>query len=373
MKYKLKDLAQLNQKSYSQKFGWKYLYYLDTGNITKNSIDSYQRFNSNDKKIPSRAKRVVKKGTIIYSTVRPNQLHYGLLDDIPDNLLVSTGFTTIDVNPKFADNKYIYYYLTQDSITKSLQALAEQSVSTYPSIKAEDIGEIEIELPPLETQKKISRLINSIDQKIKLNVEINDNLAMQVKSLYEDLIKDLDLDNIPRGYKLITLADIADVQSGKRPSTRAENADEINIYPLVGAASIMGFTNEYNFNEKILVTGRVGTHGIIQRFSTPCWASDNTLIITSNYYEFTSQVLQHIDYRSMNRGSTQPLITQSDLKKKQVVLPTLERLNEFETSASTLMAAYDQNVENNKKLIDLRDTLLPKLMSGEIDVDSIEL
>ena len=278
---------------------------------------------------------------------------------------VDTLFYTI-INEKIVCPKYFYYLM------QNVDLLQLNEGTTIPSLRTETLNRIELDVPDKSIQTKVISLIDKIDDKIALNNKINDNLAMQVKSLYEDLIKDLDLDNLPRGYKLITLADIADVQSGKRPSTRVENADEINIYPLVGAASIMGFTNEYNFNEKILVTGRVGTHGIIQRFSTPCWASDNTLIITSNYYEFTSQVLQHIDYRSMNRGSTQPLITQSDLKKKQVVLPTLERLNEFEISASTLMAAYDQNVENNKKLTDLRDTLLPKLMSGEIDVDSIE-
>ena len=139
---KLKDIAFFNQKSYSSKMKWSYLYYLDTGNITKNVIDNFQRFNINDKEIPSRAKRLVKNGTIVYSTVRPNQLHYGYLENIPNNLIVSTGFTTIDVKPEMADSRYIYYYLTQDSITQSLHALAEQSVSTYPTIKADDIANI---------------------------------------------------------------------------------------------------------------------------------------------------------------------------------------------------------------------------------------
>lgn len=77
----------------------------------------------------------------------------------------------------------------------------------------------------------------------------------------------------------------------------------------------MGFTSEANHTDKILVTGRVGTHGVVQRFNTPCWTSDNTLVIKSSYYEFTNQILQRIDYSAMNRGSTQPLITQGDMKK----------------------------------------------------------
>ena len=203
--------------------------------------------------------------------------------------------------------------------------------------------------------------------------EINDNLQQQVKTLYEDMVLNIDFNSLPSGYKIINLSEIAEIFSGKRPNVRATFPDAINKYPLVGAASIMGYTDNYNFNSRILVTGRVGTHGVIQRFSSPCWASDNTLIITSNYYEFVSQVLQHFDYRSMNRGSTQPLITQSDLKKKQLILPNIDKLESFEKNAESLMDKYDYNVLQNKRLSELRDTLLPKLMSGEIDVSNIKL
>jgi type I restriction enzyme S subunit len=75
----------------------------------------------------------------------------------------------------------------------------------------------------------------------------------------------------------------------------------------------------------------------------------------------------------MNRGSTQPLITQSDLKKQQVIIPDTDKIQSFEKFAEALMKKYDYNILQNEKLSDLRDSLLPKLMSGEIDVDSIEL
>ena len=102
------------------------------------------------------------------------------------------------------------------------------------------------------------------------------------------------------------------------------------MIPLVGAASVMGYTSEANHTDKILVTGRVGTHGIVQRFNTPCWTSDNTLVITSDFYEYTYQILQRIDYKSLNRGSTQPLITQGDMKKVAILLPDKDVLCEFE-------------------------------------------
>lgn len=135
----------------------------------------------------------------------------------------------------------------------------------------------------------------------------------------------------------------------------------------------MGFTSESNHTDKILVTGRVGTHGVVQRFNLPCWTSDNTLVITSPFYEFTNQILHRIDYSSMNRGSTQPLITQGDMKKVIVLIPDGKTLVNFEEFAGSLMEKWASNCNENIQLALLRDTLLPKLMSGELDVSAVEL
>ena len=151
-----------------------------------------------------------------------------------------------------------------------------------------------------------------------------------------------------------------------------EKTENVKI-PLIGASSIMGYTNEYNHNDKILVTGRVGTHGIVQRFNYPCWTSDNTLIIKSDYYEYVYQILKIIDYKSINRGSTQPLITQGDLKKTLITIPNKEYLQKYEFIVEPLMNKYSKNQDENQRLAELRDTLLPKLMNGEIDVDDVQV
>lgn len=154
---------------------------------------------------------------------------------------------------------------------------------------------------------------------------------------------------------------------------KSETKTDVAVIPLVGAASIMGFTNEANHTDKILVTGRVGTHGVIQRFNSPCWASDNTLVITSDLYEYTYQILRRIDYHSMNRGSTQPLITQGDMNKAPILLPNQQVLVEFESLVGQLMKQYEANCLENSKLTELRDALLPKLISGELDISDLDL
>ena len=202
---------------------------------------------------------------------------------------------------------------------------------------------------------------------------VNNNLEQQVSALYQAWFEEyIRYDGAkPETWSFATLSDIAEVNSGKRPPVKSSiKTDDIQI-PLVGAASVMGFTSEANHMDKILVTGRVGTHGVIQRFNTPCWTSDNTLVITSKYYEYVCQILKRIDYSSMNRGSTQPLITQGDMNKVSILLPDVNTLNEFEKLAGTLMAQHEANIIENSNLTNIRDALLPKLMSGEIDVSDI--
>ena len=175
---RLGEIVKTNQSTYSPKENWQFVNYLDTGNITMNKIDEIQNINTAKDKLPSRARRKVKKNSIIYSTVRPNQLHYGIIKKQPDNFLVSTGFTVIDVNYDKAVPDFIYYALTKQEVTEQLQAIAEQSVSAYPSLKPSDIENLELMLPDKKTQERIVAILRSIDEKIKENNAINNNLVV---------------------------------------------------------------------------------------------------------------------------------------------------------------------------------------------------
>ena len=247
--------------------------------------------------------------------------------------------------------------------------------SAQPGLSVKTLAVQEITIPPLETQKKIAAILSALDEKIAINRAINDNLEQQVSALYQSWFEDFEPSNgiCPERWSYQELSTIANIVSGKRPPTKSEVCNQETSIPIVGAASIMGFTSQSNHTDKILVTGRVGTHGVVQRFNVPCWTSDNTLVITSPFYEFTNQILRRIDYSSMNRGSTQPLITQGDMKKVIVLIPDEKTLAKFEEFAGSLMAKWEANNHENIQLALLRDSLLPKLMSGEIDVSAVQL
>ena len=143
---KLGDACFTNTEYYSVNEKWDFVNYLDTGNITDNKIDNIQYIDTKVEKLPSRAKRKVKKNSIIYSTVRPNQKHFGIIKSLPDNFLVSTGFAVLNVNTDILDADFLYYLLTQSMIIEGLNAIAEQSTSAYPSIKPSDIENLIIKI-----------------------------------------------------------------------------------------------------------------------------------------------------------------------------------------------------------------------------------
>jgi len=130
----------------------------------------------------------------------------------------------------------------------------------------------------------------------------------------------------------------------------------------------MGYTSEFLYNENIIVIGRVGTHGIVQEISDASWPSDNTLVIRSKRYGFVASVLRSIDYGALNRGSTQPLITQTDIKNTKIVIPAMRIIDKLEDIYSAFFNKRRIVNIQNTTLAALRDTLLPKLMSGEIEV-----
>lgn len=143
--------------------------YLDTGNITENFIEELQKLDLLKDEIPSRAKRKASHGDIVYSTVRPNLLHYGLLQNPPQNLIVSTGFAVLHNKGTKVTNELLYMWLTKDSVLEYLQAIAENSVSTYPSLNVSDLLNIKIIIPDDMTLEKLNHFLTVIFSTIAKN------------------------------------------------------------------------------------------------------------------------------------------------------------------------------------------------------------
>lgn len=173
----LGDICDINTSQYSTKEAWPRIQYLDTGNVTRGVISELQQLDPLTGKVPSRARRKVKPNSIVYSMVRPNQEHYALLKNPPVDMLVSTGFSVIDADESQVLPSYLYYTLTTKEATEGFQALAEQSVSTYPTLSSADLLAFEVALPPLNCQQQIAAVLERIDEKMAVNAKLNGYLA----------------------------------------------------------------------------------------------------------------------------------------------------------------------------------------------------
>ncbi len=297
-----------------------------------------------------------------------------------DNLfIVKEPFWTIDtlfwtkIDEEIIDPRFLYFSLL-------IRNLAGKNVGTaVPSLTIKVLNEVDLLMPPLPTQKAIADTLSCLDAKIEVNNKIIKNLEKQAQAIFKSWFVDFEpfqdgkfieseLGLIPAGWRVGRLEEIIKITSGKRPNARQEKKDGIFRYPLLGASGIMGYTSEFLYNENIIVIGRVGTHGIVQEIGDASWPSDNTLVIRSKRYGFVASVLRSIDYGALNRGSTQPLITQTDIKNTKVVIPAMRIIDKLEDIYSAFFNKRRIVNIQNSTLAALRDTLLPKLMSGEIEV-----
>ena len=163
------NLCEINKKAIS-KGEYHHIEYLDTGSITQGYINhtEYYRVDA----APSRAQRKVEDMTIIYSSVRPKLLHYGVLSMPKENFIVSTGFITLDAKNKIMA-LMVYYFLTSDIVTRYLASIADTAVSSYPSINPEDVAYLDVVLPNKDTIKKFNDIVEPMFRKMsKLRNEI---------------------------------------------------------------------------------------------------------------------------------------------------------------------------------------------------------
>ena len=380
---RLGSVVRTNVSTYSEKEGWAFVNYLDTGNITQDTISEIQRINVGTDKLPSRARRKVQIGNIIYSTVRPNQLHYGFIKSQPDNFLVSTGFAVIDVNEKEAVPEYIYYFLTHRDVTERLQAIAEQSTSAYPSIKPSDIEDLTIDLPPIEEQRKIVGLLKMLDGKIKQNTEINDNLQQQAKSLYEEMF----LNNPDADMVSGTLSDIAKITMGQSPSGSSYNEESVGEIFYQGRAEFgFRFPTRRLFTTEpkrmaepgdVLLSVRAPVGDLNVAYEKCCIGRGLGAIHSktgdSSFMLYTMFALKpQLDVFN-GEGTVFGSINRDGLSNLPVNIPSAEEIAKFEATVRPMDNLIRTNHEEICRLQSIRDSLLPKLMSGEIDVSDIKL
>lgn len=399
--YLLGDICKTNVSSYSNKDGWEFVNYLDTGNITGNDIGEIQYINLLEEKLPSRAKRKVGFNSIIYSTVRPNQLHYGIIKEQPDNFLVSTGFTVIDVDENIADADFVYYWLTQSILTDQLHSIAEQSTSAYPSIKASDLEKLEIQLPSLEIQRKISSILVALDKKRKNNDALNRNLQEQLKTVFSSWFYDMTPfgGKEPEGTQYTPLEELcAVVTKGTTPTTLGMPFTDNGINFIKGETILenhsfdrtkLSFVGEET-HEKLkrsqiesgdivfTIAGTLGRFALVDDSIIPANTNQAVAIlraskVSSEYlYSFFLGNWHNEFYTKRIQQAVQANLSLGTIRSLPIMVLQEDLYEQYLDIITPLIIETKRIEQENLKLSEMRDTLLPKLMSGELDISDLD-
>lgn len=170
----LSDVAEINPDSYSPKSAWEYINYLDTSSITDGMITEIQHIDPSIEKLPSRARRIIVENDVVFSTVRPNQHHFGIISNPLPNMLASTGFVVLRSKNPDVCSELIYLCITGSMFVEKMQQIAEQSTSTFPSIKPSDLGNCQI---PCPISADLTEALKAIFAHVSINQQENITLA----------------------------------------------------------------------------------------------------------------------------------------------------------------------------------------------------
>ncbi|MGL2804708.1 restriction endonuclease subunit S [Helicobacter pylori] len=380
------SVIAINQNNYTKKDNYKKVCYLDTDNITNNRINAFLKIDLTKEKLPSRAKRKCSINSIIYSSVRPNQRHFGIIKEIPKNFLVSTAFIVIDViDLEKLDPNYLYYYITQDKITHYLQRIAECGTSSYPSITPLDFLNIKIKLYPLETQQKIARTLSVLDQKIENNHKINELLHKILELLYEQYFVRFDfLDEnnkpyqtsggkmkfskelnrlIPNDFEVKTLGELTQLKVGNKNANHSSNQGK---YPFFTCSNNPLKCETYQFEGKhIIISGNGNFY--VTHYDGKFDAYQRTYVVNPNnpnhyvlIYLFVKSYTNYLKLQS--RGSIIKFITKSDIENIKIVLPNLKTYTKW----NNVLKMIENNNQATQTLTVLRDFLLPLLLKQQV-------
>ena len=302
-----------------------------------------------------------KNGDVLVSNIRPYfkkiwQARYdgGCSNDV-----------LVFVPKSTTDRDFLYYLLAYDDFFT--YSMATSKGTKMPRGDKTSIMQYEVPMLDFCTQKKIASVLKSLDEKIELNNAINENLEQQAQAIYCDMF----ITNANPSWQLGRLSDLIAVRYGKNHKKLADG-----IYPVYGSGGIMRYAEKPLYDKESVLIPRKGTLNNVMYVNKPFWSVD-TMFFTEmklpNVAKFVFHFVKSKDLASLNAGSAVPSMTTDILNAMELSIPDANTLYKFENIVAPMYQAMQQNTQQSSKLAELRDSLLPRLMSGEIDVTDIQI
>ena len=384
MKYKIRDLCDTISATFDKTKEKVVL--INTSDVLEGNVLNHELvINEN---IKGQFKKTFQTNDILYSEIRPKNKRFAFVDFESEDYVASTKLMVLRANKKILP-EFLFQLLKSDLIIQQLQDLAETRSGTFPQITFYELGQIDVDIPDINEQKIISEYIMNYDEKIENNKKINHHLEQIGKALFNELYYS--------GVHAQLGDTIATLESGSRPkggavsdgvpSIGAENIKRFGIYEYSKEKYIsVDFFNK--LNRGIVQSGDVLLYkdGAYTGKSSlalddfphaQCAINEHVFILRPNNDVPSSFFLYYLLQNDENKQAlssrasskaAQPGLNQTEVKTLPILLPSKEDIIKFNSDVSGLMHQIANNANENRKLARLRDTLLPKLLSGEISV-----
>ncbi len=297
-------------------------------------------------------------------------------EDLP--LLLAQRVACVRHN-ELAEQDYLYYNIFSKKFIDYVNSI--HTGSAIPHISQKQIEDYKILLPNLETQRRIASILSSLDRKIELNNKINADLEEMAQAIFKNWFVDFEpfkdgkfvdseLGMIPEGWKVGLLGELCNFKRGKNLLTK--NAIDEGVPVVAGGLEPSCYHNVANTGAPVItVSGSGANAGFMRMYHVPVWASDCSFIDISceNFYfvycflKVNSKLLKHAQ-----TGAVQPHVKPSDIHDFELVIPDKESIYDFQDKVKPFFDKIASIQKESSRLSLLRDTLLPRLMSGELEV-----
>lgn len=331
-------------------------------------------------------KKRFKTDDILYSEIRPANKRFAYIDFDSEDYIASTKLMVLRRKSDKITNKYLYYCLTNDLFVDRMQHLAEARSGTFPQITFDVLKGETIYLPSIANQNKITSILDNINNKIRLNNEINNNLFDLGRTYFEDFISNCDEE--------VAIKDIADevldYTKNNNDKVKLLNSSDIteNIFPnveFIDNKNLKGHFKKRFKKYDILysqIRPRNHHYGYVLLDDSENYLASTRFMVVRNKKEKVSSSLLY--YYLTSKNAVEDFTTKTELRSGTFPQGNYEDLSSYVIRYSSnqelitkildsILETINNNNNENEKLVELRDILLPKLMNGEIDLDKIEI
>ena len=383
---KLEDVVDTISKRH--KFDKDKIILINTSDVLEGKVLNHEYVQNENLK--GQFKKSFQKNDILYSEIRPQNKRFAYVDFQSDDYVASTKLMVLRKKNEMITSNFLYQILKSDDLINELQVIAESRSGTFPQITYNELSRMKIKLPPLDEQKAIAHILSTLDDKIEVNNQINKTLESMAQAIFKQWFVDFEFPNedgepykpsggemvetelgmIPKGWEVVKLNSVVDICYGKNLPTKKLLSDG---YPVFGGNGQIGFYSEYLYEKsQVLIACRGAASGKVIVSLPYSFVTNNSLILEQNgttvTHEYLKQFCLEKEFYNYATGSAQPQITIANLAKANILIPHRDLMNMFSLIRNSIDSKVLSLFNENNKLVDLRDTLLPKLMSGEIRV-----